>query len=157
MKFLIDMATNPVLVSAAAGWFCAQFLKILGEILKGDFSLKRLKGGGGMPSAHSATVVGLTTGAAITYGGGSFAFAISLFFAIIVMYDAMGVRYETGREARALNLLDRKRRERETTAADREPLLEKPLEEKMGHTLPEIIAGVLVGLIAGIIVCQLLP
>ena len=157
MKFLIDMATNPVLVSAAAGWFCAQFLKILGEILKGDFSLKRLKGGGGMPSAHSATVVGLTTGAAITYGGGSFALAISLFFAIIVMYDAMGVRYETGREARALNLLDRERRERETTAADREPLLEKPLEEKMGHTLPEIIAGVLVGLIAGIIVCQLLP
>lgn len=157
MKFLIDMVQNPVLMSAAAGWFCAQFLKILGEILKGDFSLKRLKGGGGMPSAHSATVVGLTVGAAITYGGGSFAFAISLFFAIIVMYDAMGVRYETGREARALNLLNRERQKEKPAESGREPLLEQPLEEKMGHTFPEIIAGVAVGLLAGIITCHLLP
>ena len=49
-------------------------------------------GSGGMPSSHSATVCGLATASGITYGGGSFEFAISVILAIIVMYDAMGAR-----------------------------------------------------------------
>ena len=66
-----------------------------------------------------------------------------LFLAIVVMYDAMGVRYETGREAKILNRM----RERDITEG-REPLFDKPLDEKMGHTLSEVIVGVLIGIIA---------
>ncbi len=61
-----------------------------------------------MPRAHSATVIGLTTATAIVYGTGGFEFPMALFFAIIVMYDAVGVRLETGREAKALNRLRRR-------------------------------------------------
>ncbi len=63
------------------------------------------------------------------------------------MYDAMGVRYETGQEAKILNAL-KKRDEAEGKA----PVQDKELDEKMGHTLPEIAAGVLVGIAAAIIV-----
>lgn len=155
MNFLIDILHNPVLISAITGWFVAQLLKILREIARGEFTLSRLRGGGGMPSAHSATVMGLTTAAAITYGGRSFEFAMALFFAIIVMYDAMGVRYETGQEAKALNRLHRERLE-DPENSPGEPLLEKPLDEKMGHTFPEIAAGVVIGILAGMLVCHFL-
>ena len=96
--FLLGLVTNKVLVSAAASWFVAQCSKIILEGLKNGFSKERLAGGGGMPSSHSATVLGLTTATAIQYGTHGFEFVIALFFAIIVMYDARGVRYVTGRD-----------------------------------------------------------
>ena len=152
------LSWNFVLATAICASLLAQLIKVLLNLfIFHRFIAERMWGAGGMPSSHSATVCAMVVATGRYCGVNSPIFAIAAVLSIIVMYDAMGVRYETGREARALNLLDRERRERETTAADREPLLEKPLEEKMGHTLPEIIAGVLVGLIAGIIVCQLLP
>ena len=60
----------------------------------------------------------------------------------------MGVRMETGREAQVLNKL----RERDL-AEGKEPLFNKPLREKIGHTLPEIIVGGLIGIAAALIVC----
>lgn len=56
-----------------------------------------------MPSSHSATVCALATAAGMEYGGGSFPFAMAAIFAIVVMYDAMGVRRETGIQAKVLN------------------------------------------------------
>ena len=105
-----------------------------------------------MPSAHSATVTGLACEAGLRLGGGSFEFVIALFFAIIVIYDAMGVRYVTGQEARILNLL-RSREMKEGKTA----LFEKPLDEKMGHTLPEILAGCVIGILCAVIVNIILP
>ena len=102
MEYVMGLVTNKVLLSAVAAWFVAQGSKIILDVMKGTFTFKRLSGGGGMPSAHSATVVGLTTATAIVYGTGGFEFPMALFFAIIVMYDAVGVRLETGREAKAL-------------------------------------------------------
>jgi acid phosphatase family membrane protein YuiD len=75
-------------------------------------------------------------------------FAVSLFLAMIVIYDAMGVRYETGQQAKILNAM--RRREIEE---GREPLFDKPLDEKMGHTLPEVIVGILVGIAASLLMC----
>lgn len=65
-------------------------------IVSKKFVAERLVGSGGMPSSHSATVCALVTAVCYEYGAGSFEFAISLILAIIVMYDAMGVRRETG-------------------------------------------------------------
>ncbi len=104
-----------------------------------------------MPSSHSATVTGLLVATGIVEGLESTSFAIALFFAIIVMYDAMGVRYQTGLEGKILNAY-RKR----DLAEGKKPLFDQELEEKMGHTLFEIIAGVLVGIFAAILVWMII-
>ena len=67
--------------------------------------MERLVGAGGMPSSHSATVCALTASAGIRYGVESFNFAICCGLASVVMYDAMGVRQETGKQAKLLNLI----------------------------------------------------
>lgn len=151
MEYLIGIITNKLFVAAAASWFMAQGSKMIIEVMKGGFRLERLAGGGGMPSAHSATVTGLTTATAIVYGTGGFEFVMALFFSIIVIYDAMGVRYETGQEAKVLNRMRRRDRKE-----GREEVQERDLDEKMGHTPPEILCGILVGLIGGILVCWLM-
>ena len=152
MEYVMGLVTNKVLLSAVAAWFVAQGSKIILDVMKGTFTFKRLSGGGGMPSAHSATVIGLTTATAIVSGTGGFDFPMALFFAIIVMYDAVGVRLETGREAKALNRLRRR-----DLQEHKQPVMEQELEEKIGHTLPEIIAGVLVGIVVAIMICHFLP
>ena len=94
-----------------------------------------------MPSSHSATVTGLTVGCLISETARSASFAAALVLAMVVIYDAMGVRRETGKQSKILNAM----RERDL-AEGKEPLFDKPLDEKMGHTLPEVIAGILVGI-----------
>ena len=152
MTFIQEAIHNPVLITAILSWFSAQVIKVIIDAVKNGFSPERLTGGGGMPSSHSATVTGLTVATALVYGGGGFEFAMALFFSIIVIYDAAGVRMETGKEARILNLL-RKRDLEE----GREPLSDEELREKMGHTIPEILAGIMIGVICAVIVCHLLP
>lgn len=147
-RIFLDLLQNPVFLSAAAAWFTAQLLKILIEICAGRFTADRLTGSGGMPSSHSATMVGLTTGAMIVHSARSTEFAIALFLTFVVIYDACGVRRETGREAEALNrLMDRDR------AEGKDPLYPKRLKEQMGHTLPEIIAGIAIGIALALVVC----
>lgn len=152
MEFLTGLITNKVFLSAAASWFIAQMSKIIIEIAKGEFTVERLRGGGGMPSSHSATVTGLACAAAFVDGGNSTEFVLALFLAFIVMYDAMGVRYETGREAAALNELNRRIR-----GKGGKPLTEGKMDERIGHTLPQIIAGMLIGIATASILCNFLP
>ncbi len=147
INFLRDLFTNPLFLAAASGWFVAQASKMILEALKNGFHPERLSGGGGMPSAHSATVVGLLCETGIRYGAAGFEFVIALFFVIIVIYDAMGVRYTTGREAAALNRLRRRDLE-----AGNSPVTDHDLDEKMGHTLPEIIVGCIIGILCAVIV-----
>ena len=104
MTFLTDLTHNIIFMSAITGWFVAQVLKtIIHIIVNKQFVAERLVGGGGMPSSHSATVCALATATGIRYGGGSFEFALAAVFAIVVMYDAMGVRQETGKQGKVLN------------------------------------------------------
>ncbi len=79
MKYIYELLSNQVLLSAFAGWLIAQASKMIIEIVKGGFSLKRLAGGGGMPSSHSATVTGLFVSTALTAGLDSPEFAYSFF------------------------------------------------------------------------------
>ena len=150
MQYLIDLIQNPLFMSAGAAWFTAQFSKFIYEGIRFGFRNARFSGGGGMPSAHSATTIGLVTSAVITYGTGSAAFAISLFLASVVILDATGVRLTTGKQSAALNKMNERLIEE-----GREPLYEKPLDERMGHTLPEVIAGIGVGIAVAILMCTL--
>ena len=151
MNMLMDLITNRIFVATAAAWLVAQVLKVIIDAAKNGFSAERLTGSGGMPSSHSATVTGLVVSTAIVEGLGGFPFVMALFFAIIVIYDAAGVRMETGREAHVLNkLLERDREE------GRASLYDGLLREKMGHTIPEILVGILLAGVIAVVVCKLL-
>ena len=148
MNILINLIKNPVFLSAGGAWLVAQVSKILYESIRYGFRKERLTGGGGMPSSHSATVTGLTVGCLLSSGAKSPEFAIALFLAMVVMYDAMGVRLETGRQSKILNAMREK-----DLAEGRTPLFEKPLDESMGHTLPEVIVGILIGIGVALLMC----
>nr|WP_217449512.1 divergent PAP2 family protein [Deinococcus sp. JMULE3] len=101
---------------------------------------------GGMPSSHSAMVAALTTGVGITEGLGSPLFAASAVFALIVMYDATGVRHSSGQQARLLNELVE-----ELRAVVREGFAPNPVRVLLGHTYLEVLIGTLLGITAGFI------
>ena len=148
MNILIDLIKNPVFLSAGGAWLVAQVSKVIYESIRYGFKAERLTGGGGMPSSHSATMIGLTVGCLLTHSDASPEFAIAVFLSMVVMYDAMGVRLETGQQAKILNRM----RERDI-AEGREPLFDEPLDEQMGHTLSEVIVGVIIGIAAAVIMC----
>ena len=150
MQFIVDLFTNKLFLAPAAAWLTAQIIKILIDTVKSGFCKERLYGGGGMPSSHSATVTALLIMAGIFYGGASFEFVMALFFGIIVIYDARGVRYETQRQGKALNNLNDERKEE-----GKQPLDIIKFKEKMGHTIPEILIGVAIGVVVAIIVYHL--
>jgi acid phosphatase family membrane protein YuiD len=148
MNFFIDLVRNPVFLAAGGAWLAAQLSKIIYETIRNGFHPGRLTGGGGMPSSHSATMTGLTMGCLLSGTARSPEFAVSLFAAMVVIYDAMGVRYETGKQSKILNRM----RQRDIEEG-REPLFDKPLDEKMGHTLAEVIVGIAVGIGIALIMC----
>ena len=112
-----------------------------------NFSAERLVGSGGMPSSHSATVCALTTSAGIRYGVESFEFAICFILASVVMYDAIGVRQETGKQAKLLNLI----MEQDLFHLDNEHF-QKKLKELVGHTPLQVLAGAVLGILVAILV-----
>lgn len=136
-----EILGNQVLVSSVLGWTVAQVLKtILDLCLNHSFNPERLFGSGGMPSSHSATVCALTVASGMKYGMGSFEFAVSFVLAMIVMYDAMGVRRETGKQAKLLNSVFF-----ENILNLDGVLLQEKLKEYVGHTPLQVAAGAVLG------------
>ena len=136
------LLANQVLMSAVAGWTVAQVLKtIIDLILNKNFNAERLVGSGGMPSSHSATVCGLTVASGLRYGVGSFEFAVSFILGMIVMYDAMGVRRETGKQAKLLNSILL-----ENPLKLSGEVLQERLKEYGGHTPLQVCAGAILGI-----------
>ena len=132
-------------MSAVVGWVVAQLLKtIIDCALNKSFSPERLYGSGGMPSSHSSTVCALTTASAYRYGLGSAEFAISFVLAAVVMYDAMGVRRETGKQAKLLNEIVESFR-----TMNGKKLAEEKLKEFVGHTPLQVLMGALLGILIG--------
>lgn len=142
MEFITDLAANRIFMASVTGWFIAQVLKTLINLFfTKKFEPERLVGSGGMPSSHSSTVCALATAAAYQYGAGSFEFAISAIFAIVVMYDAIGVRRETGVQAILLNkMLDT------FSQMDWGHFNEEKLKELVGHTPIQVLAGAILGI-----------
>ncbi len=150
MKYWDDILGNQVLVSAIAGWMVAQVLKTLIDLaLNKNFNPERLVGSGGMPSSHSSTVCALTTAASYRYGVGSFEFAVCFVLSMIVMYDAMGVRRETGRQAKLLNSILM-----ENPLKLKGELIQETLKEYVGHTPLQVAAGALLGILLAIFMGQ---
>jgi acid phosphatase family membrane protein YuiD len=148
MDFLQDVFQNKIFVSAALGWLVAQVLKtIIYLIINKRFVAERMVGGGGMPSSHSATVCALATAAGMRYGGGSFEFAVAAMFAIVVMYDAMGVRRETGIQAKVLNEMMEL-----LTNMGKEMSAEDKLKELVGHTPLQVLMGAILGILIAALV-----
>ena len=139
MTFFEEFFSNHIFLTAACGWFVAQILKTLIHlIISKKFVAERLVGSGGMPSSHSATVCALVTATCYEYGAGSFEFAISLILAIIVMYEAMGVRRETGKIFEDMG-------HSEISPHDK-------LKEFVGHTPLQVLMGALLGIFCGVII-----
>ena len=144
------LSWNYVLVTAVISSLLAQFTKvILNLIILGKFIPERLWGAGGMPSAHSATVCALLVATERYCSTGSTEFALALVLAIIVMYDAMGVRRETGEQAKILNRMLSEWMDRESDAM---PFLgDKKLKEMVGHTPIQVLTGAIFGIAVGLL------
>lgn len=151
MQFFNDLFSNRILVASFFGWLSAQVLKtIIYVLVNKEFNAERLTGDGGMPSSHSATVMALVTSTVFGYGVGSFEFAIAGVLALIVMHDAMGVRRETGIQAKVINNMMDWFQE-----LDSDIPVEEKLKEFVGHTPLQVVFGGILGIVVGIIVCNL--
>lgn len=140
---VLDILQNHLLINALGSWAAAQIIKtIIHAIVYKGLDIKRLLGDGGMPSGHSATVTSLALTAGLEYGFDSGVFALATVFAIVVMHDAMGVRREAGRHAKALN---------ELFVMLNETPPEVTLKEFLGHTPSQVVCGALLGAIVAII------
>ena len=142
-----ELITNYYLISAMSAWLLAQVLKIFtGFFREQKFSLKALFfGTGGMPSSHTATVAALCTACAIGEGFDSAVFAVSVVLAIIVMIDAIGVRRETGKQSRALNIII------EELFKSDEKNFDTRFKELIGHTPLQVTFGFITGVVAAIL------
>ena len=148
MDFFLQIITNKILIVGVASWFLAQVFKCISNlILTKKFSFERLFGDGGMPSGHSATVVSVAVATGLYEGFDTAVFAIAMIVAIVVMHDAMNVRYQAGKQAELLNVMA-EMFER-VTGADL-PNDEK-LKELLGHTPLQVAAGCLLGVATAII------
>ena len=152
MDFFNELIKNDILISALAGWGVAQILKTLIHLFfTKKFVVERLVGSGGMPSSHSSTVCALATATCYKFGGGSFEFAIALILAIIVMYDAMGVRRETGIQAHVLNeMMD----VISDMGSDMTP--QDKLKEFVGHSPLQVLIGAFLGILIALIICNMI-
>jgi acid phosphatase family membrane protein YuiD len=141
MNSLDGLATNWVLLIPISAMVGVQVFKFLwGWFRHHHWDLATLFGTGGMPSSHSALVTSLATAVGLEAGFGSTAFAVATVLALIVMYDARGVRKESGQHARMLNQIAR-----EVFAGH--PISDRQLKELLGHTTIEVFVGALVGIV----------
>jgi len=127
--------TSIILVPVVA-FATAVILKgIFSCIADGKFSLARAFGSGGMPSVHSAVVVSTTTAITLKHGIGSDLFALALAFTLIIIYDAINVRFEAGLHATAIN----------------QAIWEKRFKESLGHLPSEAFAWSVLGIVTALI------
>ncbi len=153
--FFYGITHNPLFVAAACSWFAAQLAKtVLYVIINHKFSWERIVGAGGMPSAHSATVCALVVSTGMVYGVHGFEFPMAVFFAFIVMYDAMGVRRETGEQAKVLNEIVSQWFEMGNKLQTMDPM--EQFKEFVGHTPLQVLIGAIVGSGIAALVCNLM-
>jgi acid phosphatase family membrane protein YuiD len=132
---------NYVLIAALIAWGIAQALKVPLEYLqthKWNWAL--LAQAGGMPSSHSALIVGIAHAIGLSVGFDSALFALAFAVCMIVIYDATGIRRQAGRHAEMINAMI-------NDMASGHPLKQEQLAEVLGHTPLEALGGILLGLI----------
>ena len=181
MQFLKVISSNPIINVCALAWLAAQVIKtLLDWYTNGTLNTERFTGAGGMPSSHTSLVVSLVIAMARIEGYNSSEFALSVAFASVVIYDAMGVRRAAGEQARTLNKLvtsyqdfwdmikhnplldfddddDDDVDEREEFDSDVSEISQskdgktRKLKEYLGHTPLEVMGGALLGILIAMI------
>ena len=142
MSFL-NIFSNKYIYIPVILWFLIQCYKLLWDLITTKkFNFRRILGAGGMPSSHSAVVCSLAMLIGRAEGFGSSIFAISFVLAVVVMYDAAGVRRAAGKQARLLNKIV-------NTPGLTNVQIQERLVEVLGHTPFQVFIGALIGVIAG--------
>lgn len=138
-RFLIVPFTSLVL--------CQIIKFIIESIQHKRIRIDRLfNGSGGMPSTHTTFSISLTTLIFLEYGLTSPMFAIALIFSLIVSYDAIGVRYESGKQAEAINDLVE-----DLIVHEEKKLNYKVLKEQLGHKPLEVLGGLVLGIVVSLV------
>ena len=123
-----EFLQNRLLFTSILAWFTAETIKVpIRRFYYKEQNWRKLWGAGGMPSAHSATVFSMAVSLGLRYGFGSSIFALASTLAMVVMYDACGVRRQVGIQAKLLN------------AGRGEN--EEMLKESVGHSPLQVFSG----------------
>ncbi len=136
---MVTLLHNKVLWIALSASLVAQLIKVgIETVRRRTLRLQVFFETGGMPSSHSALVSALATGVGMTQGWDSSLFAIACVFAVIVMYDATGIRRAAGQQAQVLNQI---------VVEVFENAPPDPLKELLGHTPVQVLVGAIVGIV----------
>ena len=145
MEDIQKLVTNKYLYVPLLLWFWIQVFKVICDLVKTKkFNFKRIMGAGGMPSSHTAVVTSLAMLVGKSEGFDSAMFAVALVFAMVVMYDAAGVRRAAGKQAHLLNKII------ETPGLTGVEVQER-LVEVLGHTPLQVIVGAIIGITVGLL------
>ncbi len=137
----LEISKNKILLTTLSAWLIAQTIKVvIGVIRQKRFDFRWFVGTGGMPSSHTAGASCLATAIGLEYGFDSVLFALAAAFALVVMFDAQGVRRASGRQARILNKIT-------DDIYWQGRINDGRLRELIGHTPVEVIVGFLLGAI----------
>jgi acid phosphatase family membrane protein YuiD len=137
---------SPVFVTSFIAWFLAQFLKMFTCYPKEKrIIFSRIFNSSGMPSSHTSIIISATATTGLTYGYNNPLFVIALIVSMIVMYDAAGVRYETGKQATLLNFLIEEIEHKEFHV--------EKLKELVGHKPIEVLGGAALGIAVSVVYC----
>ena len=141
---IMVLFSNRLINVGVISWLLAQGIKTTTDFIKNKkFNRERISGAGGMPSSHAAVVTSVMLTSYFMQGFNSPIFALSFIFALIVMYDATGVRWSAGLHAQALNHIVEHLDE-----SDEKHKLQKlipTLNESIGHKMIEVVCGAVLG------------
>ena len=144
-NFFIQISRNQVFLVTFSAWLLAQVIKIIIGVKKERrFNFRWIYEPGGMPSAHTATVAALSTAVGLRFGFDTGLFAVTLIFAVMIMFDAGGFRRMVGRQATILNkIID--------DIYAKKKVEEKKVRELLGHTPVQVIAGATLGILVALV------
>lgn len=139
----MDLFRNEVLWLSLTAWLIAQLIKVFSALIgEKQLKLRLLVSSGGMPSSHSATVSALAMSVGLLDGFSSAIFGVAAILAIVVMYDAAGIRQAVSRQS---IILDRVVNEMKAGKPSRGEM-ERDLRELIGHTPYQVFAGCALGI-----------
>jgi len=144
-NIIAEVMKNKILMVTLSAWAIAQTIKVsIGVVREKKFDFRWFIGTGGMPSSHAAGASCLAAAIGLKYGFDGVYFALAAAFALVVMFDAQGVRRATGKQARVLNkMMDDIYWQGKTQ--------ESRLRELVGHTPIEVIIGSLLGIVIAVV------
>jgi uncharacterized protein len=148
---MAGLLKNHVLITVLIAWLLAQSLKVpIFYLLKHRWNWALLFSTGGMPSSHSALIVSATAAIGLNFGFDTPLFALAVAVAMVVVYDATGIRRQAGLHAQKINILI-------DELLKGHPISDKQLKEVLGHSPLEVVGGVVLGIVIALLVWRLWP